>query len=59
MFNYKNLSKTYKVRKLDKDDISLILELEKGNPQYFLYCPPKPSKDSILKDMEMLPPNTT
>lgn len=50
-----SLSNEYLVRKLDTQDLSKILELQEGNPQYYQYCPPTPSIANILKDMAVLP----
>ena len=49
------LSTVYNIRKMQENDVSLILDLENGNPLYFNYCPPKPSKQSILNDLQALP----
>ncbi|MBY5035411.1 GNAT family N-acetyltransferase [Streptococcus gallolyticus] len=38
-----------------EEDIPQILELEKGNPLYFQFCPPSPILESILEDMHALP----
>lgn len=54
----RNLSKTYFVRKLYTEDASAIYELAKGNPLYYEHCPPEVSIESILRDMEALPPRT-
>ena len=40
---------------MEENDVSLILDLEKGNPLYFNYCPPKPSKQTVLNDLQALP----
>lgn len=53
------LSNKYEVRKLEKSDIPLILELCKKNPKYYRHCPPEVSRESIEKDMTILPPGKT
>ena len=40
---------------MGEHDASLILDLENGNQLYFNYCPPKPSKQSVLNDLQALP----
>ena len=53
------LSKKYMVRKLNDTDIDKIYEVMQGNPQYFQYCPPMATAQSIADDMNALPPQTT
>ena len=53
------LSKKYIVRKLNDTDIDKIYEVMRGNPQYFQYCPPMATAQSIADDMNALPPRTT
>ena len=53
------LSKKYMVRKLNDADIDNIYEVMQGNPQYFQYCPPMATAQSIADDMNALPPRTT
>ena len=53
------LSKKYMVRKLNDTDIDKIYEVMQGNPQYFQYCPPMATAQSIADDMNALPPRTT
>lgn len=50
------LSKTYRVRKLDQDDVELIYDLSRENYIFFQYHPPSVTKESILDDMAALPP---
>ena len=47
------------VRKLNATDIDKIYEVMQGNPQYFQYCPPMATAQSIADDMNVLPPRTT
>ena len=53
------LSVCYSVRRLDKDDVDSIYELSRGNKIFYQYHPPFVTKESILEDMEALPPNKT
>ena len=53
------LSRKYAVRKLNDTDIDNIYEVMQGNPQYFQYCPPMATAQSIADDMNALPPRTT
>ena len=57
--NICKISSKYEVRKLGKADIDDIYELSIGNPLYYQYCPPNVSKNSILEDMQALPPKKT
>ena len=50
-----SLSTVYNIRRMGENDASLILDLENGNQLYFNYCPPKPSKQSVLNDLQALP----
>lgn len=52
-------SKKYHIRHLKKEDIDDILLVMEGNPLYYYYCPPSPSRESVLADMNALPPNKT
>ena len=50
------LSKRYSIRRMDDSDADSILELCKGNEQYYLYCQAEPSKEQILNDLHITPP---
>ena len=50
------LSKRYSIRRMDDSDADSILELCKGNEQYYLYCQAKPSREQILNDLHITPP---
>lgn len=50
------LSKVYKVSKLTESDIDAILELAKNNDIFFRYNPPMFTRESIIEDMNALPP---
>lgn len=51
-----NLSSKYVVRRLEHKDIDAILALCSKNRLYYEYCPPFVSRESIIEDMEALPP---
>ena len=53
------LSNTYDIKYLTEQDIPQIMELCKGNPQYYEHCPHEVSEESIRKDMHALPPKKT
>ena len=57
--NINELSDVFTVKYLTEQDIPQIMELCKGNPQYYEYCPPEVSEESIRKDMHALPPKKT
>ena len=54
-----DLSKIFHVRKLDKDDVELIYNLICKNHIFYQYHPPFVTRESILDDMEALPPGTS
>ncbi len=56
--NINKLSKDFTVKKLKIDDVENIYNLCIRNTTFYRYCPPTPSKDSIIEDMKILPPNT-
>lgn len=55
MLQLNQLSDTYEVRRLGRSDVPAVLALCQGNPLYYEYCPPMPSREGILQDMEALP----
>lgn len=57
--NIDEFSKEYQVRYLKESDIDDILLVMDTNPQYYDYCKPSPSRESIISDMNALPPNKT
>ena len=57
--NINELSDVFTVKYLTEQDIPKIMELCKGNPQYYEHCPPDVSEESIRKDMTALPPRKT
>lgn len=58
-FKIQELSSLYRVRKLTKKDVSIILKLAQTNPYYYKCVPPVVTAESVEKDMKALPPNTT
>lgn len=50
------LSAKYKVRRLDKKDVDIIYNLSYPNTIFYQYHPPIVTEESILMDMEALPP---
>ena len=56
MMDLSALSKRYSIRRMDDSDADSILELCKGNTQYYLYCQAEPSKEQILNDLHITPP---
>lgn len=57
MFEENRLSNKYIVRKLTEDDIGVIYDLSIDNKVYYEYHPPVVTNDSIIEDMNALPPN--
>lgn len=55
MLQLQQLSDIYEVRRLGREDVPAVLALCQGNPLYYEYCPPAPSQEGILQDMEALP----
>lgn len=50
------LSQQYTVRKLVREDLDILFDLYRGNEIFYRYHPPFVTRDSILEDMEALPP---
>ena len=57
MINVPELSKKYKVRKMEDSDAESILNLCSGNAQFYRYCEAKPTIEQVLDDMHITPPN--
>lgn len=55
----KMFSNEYAVKKLTNDDVDDIYRLCIKNELYYQHCPPLVTKESILEDMVVLPPNKT
>lgn len=58
MIDILKLSKKYDVRKMDDSDIDSILNLCNGNTVFYKYCEATPTKEQILNDLHITPPNT-
>lgn len=56
MMDLSALSKRYSIRRMDDSDADSILELCRGNTQYYLYCQARPSREQILNDLHITPP---
>lgn len=56
MIDITKLSTRYNIYKLDDSDVNRILELCKGNPQYYRYIEAEPTREEILKDLHITPP---
>ena len=50
------LSKTYAVRRLEREDAEIVLSVYSGNDVFYQCHPPLPTIDSIIEDMDALPP---
>jgi len=59
MLKASEFSKKYETRKLSSEDVDEIYNLCLTNPLYYEYCPPAPTKESVLEDLFALPPNVT
>lgn len=59
-WNPEVLSEKYQVRILTQEDIPAVLELMRGNPQYYRYCggDAVPTEQGIRRDMSITPPGT-
>jgi len=58
MFDISKLSSRYQVRRMKDSDADDILTLCLQNTQYYQFCGKQPSKELILNDLHMTPPNT-
>ena len=52
-----SFSNQYFVRRMEKNDLARIYALCSKNSLYYQYCPPAVTKQSIIDDMNALPPN--
>lgn len=55
MLNIKNMTKSYNVEKLTKNDIESIYRLCQGNKLYYRYCQAEISREQILSDLYLRP----
>ena len=51
------LSKKYMVRRLDSKDVDVVYDMSCKNEIFYQYHPPLVTRQSIVEDMEALPPN--
>lgn len=56
MVKIEEISKLYKVRKIEEKDVEDVYQLFLTNPEYFYHCPPEPSVEMVKGDMKALPP---
>ena len=56
MIDISKLSRQYSVRTLDEDDIDIILDIYNGNKLFYKYSEAKPTKEQVLEDMHVAPP---
>lgn len=59
MLNINDLSTDYQVKRLTPRDVDHALHLVQGNSSFFSYCPPAPTRHSVLEDMKVVPTNKT
>lgn len=57
--NLQEFSHSYTVKKITKQDLPLLLDLCKQNPQYYKHCPPAVSLSSLQADLTALPSQKT
>lgn len=50
-----NLSSTYRVKKIQEEDLNQVLKLAQANPQYYAHCPPEPTIENLREDLQALP----
>lgn len=58
MIEVSKISTRFEVRRMQDSDTELILELCRGNTQYYRYCGMQPSREQVLKDLHIVPPGT-
>ena len=51
------LSERFEVRRLDINDVDIIYDMSCKNEIFYKYHPPFVTKESIIEDMKVLPPN--
>ena len=56
MIDLSSLSSRYRTRILDDSDVDMILELCRGNPQFYEYALALPTAEQIRADMKLTPP---
>lgn len=58
MIDIATLSARYRVRRMNDADADAILALCLENAQYYRYCGRQPSRELVLNDLHMTPPDT-
>ena len=53
------LSERYAVRRLTAAELPALLALCRSNPQFYRFCPPAPSEESLRIELAALPPRMT
>ena len=56
MIEINKLSRIYRVRRLDDSDADEILDLCRGNVQYYQYCEAEATREQIMSDLHIAPP---
>ena len=59
MFDLSKLSTQYRVRYMNDSDTDALLDFCLQNDQYYRYCGKQPSRELILHDLHITPPNTS
>lgn len=55
MIEVDKLSRRYKVKPMSESDVDTILELCKGNPQFYRYTEAVPTREQVISDMTIMP----
>ena len=56
MIEINKLSRIYRVRRLRDSDADEILDLCRGNVQYYQYCEAEATREQIMSDLHIAPP---
>lgn len=59
MFDLSKLSSQYRVRYMNDSDADALLDFCLQNDQYYRYCGKQPSRELILQNLRITPPNTS
>ena len=54
-----DMSTEFEVRILEKSEVDMVYDLSINNSIYYQYHPPLMTRESILEDMDALPPGKT
>lgn len=57
--NIHSLSGKYQVRQIEETDLPALLQLCQSNPLFYEHCPPKPTLETLMADLQALPPRKT